>query len=85
MSLGKKIMKKKSMKEKASKREEVKEDTSVNNIKEIDDKYEELFKIAGIIKKDHVIYKVKANGACASNCTAIHCHQDETFGQEKCE
>ena len=93
MSLEKKKSKKKSRKEKSKVPEEASKDmhpkeahnenyleeTSVN-LKQINEKYDSLFEEVGLVRKDHIIFKVKGNGACAANCSALHCHQDETLG-----
>ena len=47
---------------------------------EIDEKYSPIFLEAGLDIKDYIIYKAKADGACASNCTAIHVHHDQNLG-----
>ena len=49
-------------------------------LKEIDNKYAKLFKDVGLDIKKHFLYKVKADGACGSNCTALACHHDEKLG-----
>ena len=44
---------------------------------EIEEKYEALFTEMGLVRKEHTIYCAKPDGACGSNCAAIHYHQDE--------
>ena len=43
-------------------------------VNDIPDKFETLFKEVGLNRKDHKIYKVNSDGACASNCVAVHIH-----------
>ena len=49
-------------------------------VKDIPDKFDYLFKEVGINRNDYRIYKVKANGACASNCVALHVHGESDLG-----
>ena len=83
MSLGKKKVKSNSKKEnpkRSEKEREEKVDEFKINLKEINAKFDPLFADVGLDRNDLVVYKVKADGACASNCTALHCHQDERLG-----
>ena len=75
MSCGKK-KKSRSKKKNKSMQEEVKNEM----VKDIPDKFDSLFKEVGLNRKDYKIYKVKADGACASNCVAVHCHGEEKLG-----
>ena len=81
-----KSVQKKKLKKKAKQNELSKEGTETKvepdlyRLDEIDDKFEELFKDVGLVKKDYSIYKSRANGNCGSNCTALNCHQDESLG-----
>ena len=78
-----KSMEKKKTKKKYKKESENKSTISVNGnkIKEIDTKYEAVFDEAGIDIKNHVVFSVKPDGACGSNCVALHCHRDQSLGQ----
>ena len=50
------------------------------NLVEIDEKYTSILLEAGIDRNNYIIYKAKADGACASNCTAIHVHHEQNLG-----
>ena len=79
MSLGKKKKKAKSKKEKLKVDKNISDD-SLNHIKNINEELDPLFEEVGLKRNDHRIYKVKADGACASNCVAAHCHGDCKLG-----
>ena len=83
MSIEKKKSKKKSRKESVKDIVDTKSKVMVNknNTKEIDVKYEAVFAEAGIDIKQHVVYSVKPDGACGSNCASLHCHRDQSLGQ----
>ena len=49
-------------------------------IEDIPKEYEKVFKDVGLDVNNYKIYKVKGDGACASNCVAVHCHGQESLG-----
>ena len=51
------------------------------NIREINAKYEPVFKEVGLELKDHCIFSVPGDGGCGSHCTSIHCHRDKKLGR----
>ena len=85
MSLEKKKSKKKSKKESVKYSVGTDDKTKVlvnkNKMKEIDIKYKEVFAEAGIDIQNYVVYSVKPDGACGSNCASLHCHRDQSLGQ----
>ena len=50
-------------------------------VKQIDEKFQILFEEVGLDINNYRIYKVRSDGACGSNCTALACHHDERLGQ----
>ena len=82
ISVQKKNMKKKARKEKNKDSQVIFEvDGKQYILKPIDDRFDKLFEEVGLVRKDHTIYKARADGGCGSNCAALHCHQDEQLGQ----
>ena len=77
MSVEKKKKKKKAKKEKSK---EGNIDFRNDKLRVLDIKYTQLFKEVGLDIRNYFLYKVKADGACGSNCTALHCHHDEKLG-----
>ena len=76
-SVGKK---KKKSKEKKEKSLETGVENVPENVKVIDKSLDDRFVEAGLKRDDHRIFKVKADGACASNSVAAHCHGDSNLG-----
>ena len=76
--------KKLSLKKKKSKRKNKKESSEEKplklRLKEIPEKYNEIFKESGKERKEFGIFSVKPDGACGANSTAIHCHRDQNLG-----
>ena len=79
LSLGNKKKKAKSKKEKQKVEKSISDD-SLNHINNINEKLDPLFEEVGLKRNEHRVYKVKADGACASNCVAAHCHGDSKLG-----
>ena len=50
--------------------------------KDIDDKFDMLFREVGLDIKEQAICKIKGDGACGSTCTGIRCHNDQTVGEQ---
>ena len=75
MSCGKK------KKSRSKKKNKIMQEEVINEVvKDIPDKFDSLFQEVGLNRKDYKIYKVKADGACASNCVAVHCHGEGKLG-----
>ena len=72
----KKKNKKKEQKENVEDRGELK-----HNMKEIDRKYTEILREAGLDINEYCIWSAEPDGACGSTCTAIHCHKDKKLGR----
>ena len=53
----------------------------LNNRKEIDRKYTEVMREAGLDINEYCIWSAAPDGACGSTCTAIHCHKDKKLGR----
>ena len=49
--------------------------------KEICEKLDPLFVEVGLERKNHRIYEVEGDGACACNCVGVHCHGDQKLGK----
>ena len=82
-SLQKKKLKKKAQQERNQEIQELESHMIKDfekNLVEIDEKYTSILLEAGINRKDFIVYKSKADGACASNCTAIHVHHEQNLG-----
>ena len=73
--------KKKSKSKKREKVEETVDDKNSTNVNEIPKDLEKAFKEVGLNLNEYRIYKVKGDGACASNCVAVHIHGEEKLGQ----
>ena len=82
-STGKKTGKKKSKSKKKELQNEIpgQKKTASPLRKEICEKLDHLFVEVGLERKNHRIYEVEGDGACACNCVGVHCHGDQKLGK----
>ena len=81
ISTEKKKRKKKARKERMNKEEKIEVIEKENDkIKHIDAKYANMFTEVGLNIDDYKLYKVRGDGACGANATALACHNDQKLG-----